>query len=882
MQIKERISDALYIIFAILAIPLAISSITRIGITGWKWLYAFHILAACIPPLIILFRKKIPYEIKIYLALTLLFSIVFTGMLSFGYLGNSKFFLILVVALAGLFLGRKQGYFALLVSCFLLIFFTVIFHIRLVKYDFDVGEYVIRPSTWISMSITIIAISLGLLEIITRLFKAQAEISQKVEESERLFQTLIRQAADAVYLSDMEGKIIDVNQQACQQTGYSRQELLNMTVMDLDRSYPTLKSLQEMWKDILPDQSIKIEGKHIKKDGSEFPAEISISVIALNTGKHILGLTRDISDRKKAEEEIRESEEKYRLLFEKANDSIFLMDGARFIDCNPETLLMYGCEYNEIVGKTPYDFSPEFQPDGLRSERKALKLIRASLKGEIKTFEWVHTRKNGENFFAEVNLNRITLNNKNYIQAIVRDITARKLSEAALQESNAKYKRLANATFEGIGYSYKGQIIETNSRIIQMYGYTEDEFKKLELKDLVYPEDLPVVMKHIASNDESPYEHRAIRKDGSIFYIEARGKTVEIDNKIMRLTILRDITERKNYELNLAASEQKFRNIFNTSSDGIIVSDFELNILAANQIICEFEKLDETQIRTKKINDFMAKHSIPDMQKLIQMHKRELQVPVLDMEIVKYNGDVFPVEISSKVIDYENKKAILLLLHDISERKQVQQRIIQAIIQTEEKERSHFAKELHDGLGPLLSTMNIYAGTLRDSKDESRRKIAIDRIKSSIEEGILSIRQISNSLSPHVLQNFGLTEAIKNFYTKLIDIKKIEFKFKSNLTDRLNQNVELTVYRVIVELINNSLKYSGAGIITIAIFLEKKLLKVSYSDNGKGFDIEKTLEGTMSMGLHNIYNRIHSLNGKVELTSREGKGMKAVIQLKIK
>jgi PAS domain S-box-containing protein len=349
----------------------------------------------------------------------------------------------------------------------------------------------------------------------------------------------------------------------------------------------------------------------------------------------------------------------------------------------------------------------------------------------------------------------------------------------------------------------------------------------------------------------------------------------------MRLTILRDITERKNYEMSLAASEQKFRNIFNSSSDGIVVTDFDQNILAANQIILDYTKMDEKQIRSKKVYDFILKKFMPDIQKRMQQLKKGDTVSSFELDIFLNEDLTIPFEINSKVIVFENKPAIMTILRDISERKQMQQKIIQTIIRTEETERSRFAKELHDGLGPLLSTMNIYMGVVADTTDKKRFETAVNRIQNSVEDAIQSIQQISNNLSPHILQNFGLPEAIRNFFSRLKDIKNIEFNFKSNLDKRLEQNIELALYRVIVELINNSVKYSGAGLIEITIHMRRNMLKVDYTDNGKGFDVDKTIRDTKSMGLHNIYNRINSLNGNVELTSLPGKGMKAQIVLKI-
>jgi len=142
----------------------------------------------------------------------------------------------------------------------------------------------------------------------------------------------------------------------------------------------------------------------------------------------------DITERKLAEKAHFEDVAKYRALFEGANDAIFLVKGERIIDCNKKTLEMFGCTMEQIVGETPYGFSPLFQSKGINSKEKALERIHTAFNGEPQFFEWRYCRYNRSIFDTEVSLNRITFNDETLLQVIVRDITERKQNEVKLQQ----------------------------------------------------------------------------------------------------------------------------------------------------------------------------------------------------------------------------------------------------------------------------------------------------------------------------------------------------------------------------------------------------------------------------------------------------------------
>ncbi|MFO7973728.1 MAG: PAS domain S-box protein [Candidatus Hydrogenedentota bacterium] len=179
---------------------------------------------------------------------------------------------------------------------------------------------------------------------------------------------------------------------------------------------------------------------------------------------HYQGFVLDITDRQEAELALRESQQKYKALFEAANDAIFLMDGLQFIACNQRVSEIFGVPEEEIIGTTPIAFSTETQPDGTPSDECARHYVEAALAGNPQFFYWRHKRGNGEEFYTEISLNRVKLQDKYYVQAIVRDISERVRAE---EEKNRLEVQLHQAQkMEAIG-QLAGGIAHDFNNILQ-------------------------------------------------------------------------------------------------------------------------------------------------------------------------------------------------------------------------------------------------------------------------------------------------------------------------------------------------------------------------------------------------------------------------------
>jgi signal transduction histidine kinase len=215
------------------------------------------------------------------------------------------------------------------------------------------------------------------------------------------------------------------------------------------------------------------------------------------------------------------------------------------------------------------------------------------------------------------------------------------------------------------------------------------------------------------------------------------------------------------------------------------------------------------------------------------------------------------------------------------DRLKTERRVLNAIINTEENEKKRFAKDLHDGLGPLLSTVKMSLSALNGKiKDPSGIEI-LQNTNHIVNEAISTIKEVSNNLSPHILTNFGLSSAIGAFTNKINQTKALEIDFKTNMENkRLDADKEVVIYRAACELINNSILHSGASRLDIDLSKHEKFVTLQFSDNGRGFDTSRLgKEDNKGMGISNIETRVKSIDGVFILESNPGKGTSALIKV---
>ena len=342
---------------------------------------------------------------------------------------------------------------------------------------------------------------------------------------------------------------------------------------------------------------------------------------------------------------------------------------------------------------------------------------------------------------------------------------------------------------------------------------------------------------------------------------------------LSNIQLEKEMEERKQAEYQLIQSEIKFKSIFNSMGDGIVLLGNDHTLLDANDSFLRLTGKTRESVLQKPLGSFfydsgkLKKFFQPNPAVSSIFNKNEFQLKsTREKKTLPVEIAILPFQVAPEIIQ-------IALVKDITDKKEMEIKIMNAVITSEEEERMRIAQDLHDGVGPYLSAMKLYLNSFgiddKDSKSLAIKKELLELVNLSIN----SIREISGNLGSHVLRSLGLKTALDDYINKV----RIEdaFLYESNLPKHypFTDQVEIALYRVMIELINNSLKYGMAGKIEIMLNETQTQLALQYHENGIGFNLQEALEHPKGMGLYNIHSRIHSIGGIVEFNSAPGKGV---------
>ena len=387
--------------------------------------------------------------------------------------------------------------------------------------------------------------------------------------------------------------------------------------------------------------------------------------------------------RKRAEEALRDSEGRFKTLFEESTEAQLLLDhSGKVVDCNTAFLDLFALQdETESMGHTPGDFAPEFQPDGTRSRERGHEVLKTVLERGSARYEWAHLKHDASRtpVLTELMCTLLSISGQPMIHVAIRDITARKRAEEALATSETRYRTLFEAANDAVflhGVKQDGSpdmFVAVNNVAMQRLGFSAEEFTALTPADIDaggFEEERRQAMEVIRSEGHATFEMVHQAKDGRRIPVEISSRQFVMGDRTFILSIARDITERKRAEQALRDSEERFRSLSDASLVGLMVHKQGV-ILDANLAFARLFGYEQPEeLIGKNGIEFML---TPESRELIYQRLQRQESGPIELTGVRKDGITFTAETDSRPIKYLGHDANIVSCRDITERKRAEE-----------------------------------------------------------------------------------------------------------------------------------------------------------------------------------------------------------------
>ena len=742
----------------------------------------------------------------------------------------------------------------------------------------------------------------GLITDITERKKAEIDLQlakEQAEENEKHFKLLFESNADGITIlksgvEGLSGRILQYNENAARQLGYTVDEFLLIDVTTLEaNTNPQIQSLR--MKDLAGKGEITYETELKHKNGYLIPVEVKALLIKYFNHPAVMFITRDISERKRTENALKDEKDRIRTILDLVGDPIFVKDDQHRVTLANNAFYDIFC-LNEadvlgstLVGKVTKNEKEHF----ITVDRQVLDTGLTDVREEELTVnnetKQIITRKIR---FVDDSGNR-------FIVGSIHDITERKRAEAQLR----KLSQAVEQSPVSIVITDTGGIIEyVNPTFTKSTGYTQAEavgknpsvLKSGEQSKEFYEE----LWATITSGNDWKGEFHNKKKNGELYWEAAlispiKNRQGEIVNY---LAIKENVTERKQSEAQL----RKLSQAVEQNSASVVIMDTEGAIEYVNPYFTSLTGYTYHAVQGTKLRIFnKGKLTEKDYKDLINsMHAgKEWRG---EYQNRKKNGEFYWEQVVISPIMNENAEItnLVAICENVDERKKMEQQLGNTMAQLQkfathiqkvrEDEKTSLAREIHDDLGQLLVAMKIDVGLTRMQIDKALKVSKTDEIKlrlsnhiDMITKAIMSARRIMNGLRPVRLELLGFSGAAQEYIVDFaaryaIDCEsKIDFEIK-----KLDDDRSLALYRILQESLMNVVKHANATKVEIVYQQIAGDLLFEVADNGVGFIVGKDARDD-SYGLIGISERVSILNGVLKIESSPGCGTKVSVRFKL-
>jgi PAS domain S-box-containing protein len=744
---------------------------------------------------------------------------------------------------------------------------------------------------------------------------------KELEEYHKEFKTILYSIGDGVISVDTNGYIKLMNHSAELLTGWSEAEVEGMQVEQVFKilneetrnivDNPITIVLRKGTVEVLPDHTILIS-----KTGKEIPIADSAAPIKNRNGE-ILGavlIFRNQTDERLAQRIIAESRMRFLSLFTNMNEGVALHEivnddngkpiNYRIIDTNPKYEKILEINRNEIVGKLATEVYNT-------TEAPYLEIFsEVALSGNPYTFETYYESLNMYFLISAVPWL------ENGFATIFTNITSNKLAEAALKESEQRFKAVYHASPSAISISEieTGKLIEINEAYEKLFGYSKDEVigkSSFELGIWINSEDRKPLIDNILNQGVfNNLEIKFKTKKNTIIDCLLSGRMILLNNKKIMITLVNDITELQNAAQAIKESEERFRKIFQDHSAAKLLIDFSTgNIVDANHAAEKYygwTKEELLKMNIIEINTLSPEEVIAEMDKVRFQLKNHFEF----RHRLK-NGSVRDVEIFSSKVEIGKKEYLHSIIHDITDRKLAEEELAQSSQKLRElnagkdKLFSIIAHDLRGPFNPLLGLSELIVNDIDSLTANEIKKINNDIYNSlkneyTLLENLLNLSSMETGqmkFNPVAINLYDKTESVINLLSGNVKLKNI------NLYNGIHKDVSVNADPVMLQsvlqnLITNSIKfsYSGSLIKIHSKMADDNFIQIIVSDSGVGMTDEQTKnlfgltaastkgtnnEAGTGLGLMICKEMVERHGGKISVKSEVGKGTDIIFTLLI-
>lgn len=733
-------------------------------------------------------------------------------------------------------------------------------------------------------------------------------IQEALSISEDTYREIFDTTSDLIYIHNKAGVILDVNQTVLDTYDYSRESIIGARPFDFadpDAHAPEdLKAhLKAAWKG--KPQNFTFYHKH-RESGKIFVRDVMLRKGYYFGEAVLIASVRDITERIKSEERLRNSEEKFRLLFSKANDAIFILEKGILVECNERAYEVFKARPEDFLGKSPAVLFPEKQPNGRNSLEFSEEMIQKTLDGDTQHFPWTHKRMDGSTFQTEVSLSTFRAGNRTYLQGIVRDVSIRieaereqiraelaeatamelqkqirerEKAEAKLIEEQRFARSIINSSLDMIvAADQNGNITEFNKAAQESFGYSLEEVLGKPVQRLYAVKDERSEVFRRLLRDTGTYTGEIVnrRSDGELFpcYISASILRREDGEIIGSMGVSRDITELKTQQEELRMSEHRYRALYNQAYIGIARMSIDGKFVQANQRLCDILGYNEAELLNLTLTDITH----PDYIRKTANFKRHFGKSEDDVDKITFekkfihkDGSEIDANLTiASVVDVNGMPDYFVtVFEDITERKHAEEEVKASLL-----EKEVLLKEVHhrvkNNLQVISSILNLQSSYVKDEKTLEILHESQNRIKSMsfIHENLYQTSDLSE---------IDFSDYVVNLSTNLLhsyQLRQNRVKLRQDVAEvMLNLDQAIPCGLILNEIVTNAFKYAfpddREGEVYISLSEDDGLITLTMADNGIGLPEGFNHEESETLGLQLVTILTDQLSATLE-TERTG------------